>query len=131
MLRKWQICRVPKSDGRNRQRHDGVAYRAPGALLNQARVFKEEQAACRASFDGIDWETDTLREAFEDFHCPKCSSTLVRNDNAEATKPDNLILVCSKCGEPADLDEVIEAALKESLSFGVAVRPICVAPENG
>jgi DNA-directed RNA polymerase subunit M/transcription elongation factor TFIIS len=85
------------------------------ALLNEAQVFKEEQAACRASFDGMDWETDTLGGAFQDFQCPKCSSTLVRNDNANAMKPDELVLVCSKCGEPADLDEVIETALKESL----------------
>jgi DNA-directed RNA polymerase subunit M/transcription elongation factor TFIIS len=85
------------------------------ALLDETRVFKEEQAACRASFDSINWETNTLGEAFKNFQCPKCSSTLVRNDNAKATKPDELVLVCSKCGEPADLDEVIEAALEESL----------------
>lgn len=84
-------------------------------LLKEARVFKEEQAACRASFDGIDWETKTLGEAFKDFQCPKCSSTLIRNDNAKATKPVELILVCSECGESADFDEVIEAALRESL----------------
>ncbi|UEM16563.1 hypothetical protein J4G43_021525 [Bradyrhizobium barranii subsp. barranii] len=85
------------------------------ALLKEARVFKEEQRACRASFDAVNWETNTLGEAFQDFQCPKCSSTLVRNDNAKATKPDELALVCSKCGEPADHVEVIEAALKESL----------------
>ena len=85
------------------------------ALLNEARVFKEEQEACRASFDAIRWETETLAEALEEFQCPKCSSTLLRNNNAKATKPDELVFVCSKCGEAADLDEVIEAALKESL----------------
>ncbi len=85
------------------------------ALLNEARVFKEEQCACRASFDRIDWETETLGNAFEDFQCPKCSSTLVRNGNAAAIKPHELSLVCSKCGEAADLNEVIEAALNESL----------------
>lgn len=85
------------------------------ALLNEARVFKEEQAACRVSFDAVSWETNTLGEAFKDFQCPACSSSLIRNDNANATKPDELVLVCSKCGEPAELDEVIEAALKERL----------------
>jgi hypothetical protein len=85
------------------------------ALLNEARVFKQEQAACRASFDAVSWETDTLAEAFEDFQCPRCSSSLFRNNNAKATQPQELILVCSKCGEPAELDEVIEAALGSSL----------------
>lgn len=85
------------------------------ALLDEARVFKEEQAACSASFDEIDWETDTLMESLDEFHCPRCSSSLVRNDNKNATKPEDLALVCSKCGEPADLEAVIETALKESL----------------
>lgn len=86
-----------------------------GALLNEAKVFKLEQAACHASFDAVSWETDTLADAFKDFQCPACSSSLVRNDNANAVKPDDLILVCSKCGEAAELEVVIEAALKESL----------------
>ncbi|MEI8276960.1 MAG: hypothetical protein WCG00_13285 [Hyphomicrobiales bacterium] len=64
----------------------------------------------------VSWETDTLAKAFKDFQCPKCSSSLIRNDNVNAAKPDDLVLVCSKCGEPAELDEVIETALKESLS---------------
>lgn len=85
------------------------------ALLNEARVFKEEQAACNASFNQIEWESDALADALSDFQCPKCSSTLIRNDNTAGRKPKDLILICSQCGEPADLDEVIEAALKESL----------------
>ena len=51
------------------------------ALLNEARVFKQEQRACKESFDGIDWEIETLGDAFKDFKCPKCSSPLIRNDN--------------------------------------------------
>lgn len=86
------------------------------ALLNEARVFNQEHTACCASFDVVTWDTDTLAEAFKNFQCPKCSSSLIRNDNANAAKPDDLVLVCSKCGELAELDEVIEAALKESLS---------------
>lgn len=85
------------------------------ALLNEAKVFKQEQAACRASFGSVNWETKTLADAFKDFQCPECSSSLVRNEMAKAKKPKDLVLVCSKCGEYAELDEVIEAALKESL----------------
>jgi hypothetical protein len=78
-------------------------------------VFKEEQDACRTSFDAIDWESETLAEALKKFQCPHCSSTRLCNDNAEAKTPTDLVLVCSMCGEAADLDDVIEAALKESL----------------
>ncbi|MGA8582744.1 MAG: hypothetical protein WB715_02685 [Roseiarcus sp.] len=85
------------------------------ALLKQARVFEEEQRACRASFDQVDWETETLGDAFENFKCPTCSSTLIRNGNPDATKLNELALICSKCSEPAEIDEVIEAALDDSL----------------
>ena len=84
-------------------------------LLNEARVFKEEQDACKASFIAINWGSEILKEAFKVFRCPYCSSTLIRNDNTFATAPRQLELVCSKCGEYVDLDIVIEAALKESL----------------
>lgn len=87
------------------------------ALLDQARVFKAEQDACRASFDGIDWKSDALAAALDEFRCPQCSSTLVRNDNTDATRPDEITLVCSKCCEEADIEAVIEAALGESLNW--------------
>ena len=90
-------------------------------LLDQARVFRAEQDACRASFDGIGWESETLGDAFKDFRCSRCSSTLIRNDSAKATKPADLVLVCSKCGEALEVDEVIEAALQESLAWDMHV----------
>ena len=86
-------------------------------LLNQAQVFGAEQEACRASFDSVDWETESLANALKDFQCPKCSSTLVRNDNAAATKVEELLLVCSKCGGSVAIEDVIEAALEESLAW--------------
>jgi hypothetical protein len=85
------------------------------ALLKEAKVFAEEQRACQASFDQINWGTDTLANAVENFQCPKCSSALVRNDNAGATKPEELVLVCSECGEHVEVGDVIEGALDESL----------------
>lgn len=92
-----------------------LAQEAWEILLNEARVFKEEQDACKASFIAINWGSEILKEAFKVFRCPYCSSTLIRNDNTVATAPRQLELVCSKCGEYSDVDIVIEAALKESL----------------
>ena len=89
------------------------------ALLDQARVFKAEHDACKASFAGIDWESDALADAVKEFRCPHCSSVLVRNDNAEATRPPEMVIFCSKCGEEADVEDLIEAAVVETLS----VRP--------
>ncbi len=91
------------------------------ALLDQAKVFKAEQTACRASFDAIDWESDTLAEAVDEFRCPNCSASLLRNDNDEARSPADLHLICSKCGEEADNLVVIEAAIGEHLAWDAHV----------
>lgn len=87
------------------------------ALLNQAKVFKQEQDACQASFDAIDWKSEALADAATELRCPHCTSTLLRNDNATATRFDDLHLVCSKCGEHAELEDVIEDALGRSLEW--------------
>lgn len=93
-----------------------IGSEAWAALLDEASVFKREQAACSDSFDSINWGTETLSQAFKKFQCPKCSSSLIRNDNEDATKPVDLALVCSQCGEAAELEQVIEDALEESLA---------------
>jgi hypothetical protein len=74
-----------------------------------------ELGTCTASFDQINWESETLADALKDFQCPDCSSTLLRNANASAKEPADIHLVCSKCAEEADLEDVIEVALKGSL----------------
>jgi transposase-like protein len=87
------------------------------ALLNEAKVFKQEQDACRASFNAIDWESEALAGAATELRCPHCTSTLLRNDNATATRFDDLHLVCSKCGEHAESEDVFEDALGRSLEW--------------
>jgi hypothetical protein len=87
------------------------------ALLNEARVFKEEQESCRASFDGINWKSEALAKAASELRCPHCTSTIVRNDNANATSFDKLHLVCSKCGEHAQSDTVFEEALSRAFEW--------------
>jgi hypothetical protein len=85
------------------------------ALLNEASVFKHEQDACRASFDAIDYGSETLGGAATELRCPNCTSTLLRNDNAAATRFDDLLLVCLKCGEHAESEDVFEEALEREL----------------
>jgi hypothetical protein len=87
------------------------------ALLDQAKVFKAEQDACWKSFEAIDWESETLADAVKEFRCPNCSASLLRNDNADAKVPTDLHLFCSKCGEEADYEAVIEAAIGEHLAW--------------
>lgn len=107
-----------------------LGQEAWAALLDQAKVFKAEQDACRASFDSIDWESEALAVAFSEFRCPHCSSSLLRNDNSTAKRPPELVLICSKCGEEADREGVIEAAIDENLGWEahVAVKDGGEAP---
>lgn len=91
-----------------------LGHQAWDALLDEARVFRKEKEDCEASFNQIDWKNVELADAAKLFICPKCSSTLLRNDNAAARSPGDLVLTCSKCGENADLEGTIEAALNES-----------------
>lgn len=86
-------------------------------LLNEARVFRTERAACKESFNNIIWGTETLWEAVRHFRCSHCSSILLRNNNPDTKIPQDLLLVCSRCGQSVDCSEVIEAALAEHLGW--------------
>jgi hypothetical protein len=115
-----------------------IGQAAWNALLNQFQVFKAELDACRASFDPIDWISEALATAVEEFQCPHCSSSLLRNDNPAAKHAAELVLICSKCGEHADHEDVVEAAIEESLAWEahVAVKdggdpPLEGCPECG
>jgi hypothetical protein len=99
-----------------------LSQEAWDALLDQAQVFKAEQDASRTSFDSIDWESEALAAAFREFRCPHCSSSLLRNDNSAAKRPSELILICSKCGEHAVREDVIEAAIDENLGWEAHVE---------
>lgn len=87
------------------------------AMLNEAKVFKEEQDACWASFENVDWGSIMLADAAREFRCPRCTSSLIRNDNDSATSTDELQMVCSKCGEHADTADVVEEALGSSMQW--------------
>ncbi|MCY4046967.1 MAG: hypothetical protein OXF42_02500 [Candidatus Dadabacteria bacterium] len=84
-------------------------------LLGEAEVLKREQDACRESFNKVVWGSATIERSLNDFHCQKCSSTLIKNNNKTTIHPEDLILVCSECDEKSDIDSVIEVALEESL----------------
>lgn len=87
------------------------------ALLAEAKVFKEAQDACEESFSKIDWKSEALADPAVELRCPHCTSTLLRNDNASAISFDEMQLVCSKCGEHAEVGEVIEEALERAFEW--------------
>lgn len=86
-------------------------------LLEEATVFKQVQDACQTSFDQVDWGSEALGEAVNEFQCPHCTSTLIRNENTAGKHRDEVQLVCSQCGETAETEEVFEDALERALEL--------------
>ena len=87
------------------------------ALLDEEKVFRVEKNACEATFDNIQWNSAALVDAVRELRCPNCSSSLLKNDAAEASSLSELELICSKCGEVADAEAVFEEALEQSLGW--------------
>ena len=85
------------------------------ALLEEATVFDQEEDACQKSFSAVDWGSEALAEAVNEFQCPHCTSTLLRNENAAGKHRDKMQFVCSQCGETAETEDVFEDALERAL----------------
>ena len=83
-------------------------------LLKEAEVFKEEKDACMASFENVEWNSGALEESMEELHCPNCLSPLIKNESSQGVSQDDLLLVCSKCGETLERETAFEDALVES-----------------
>ena len=86
-------------------------------LLSETQVFLQEYSTCRESFAAIDWKSETLEAAVQEFPCPDCASSLLRNDNVHATRSNEVHLTCSKCGGHAKLEDVLEDALERHLKW--------------
>ena len=80
-------------------------------LLDEAKVFKEEENACKATFDNVQWNSSALADAASNLRCLTCSSSLLKNDSIEASALSELNMVCCKCGELADAESVFEESL--------------------
>jgi len=84
-------------------------------LLDEAKVFKAEEDACKATFENIDWNSEALKNSAEELRCPNCSSSLLRNESDQASSLSDLDLVCSKCGEVLETEAAFESALGQSI----------------
>ena len=86
-------------------------------LLSERRAFLQIQSTCLESFAGVDWKSETLRAAVNELDCPDCGSSLLRNDNEDAARSDEVHLACSQCGEHAEPEDVFEDALERYLKW--------------
>lgn len=81
-------------------------------LLEETQVFLQELDGCWTSFATVNWKSETLRAIVNDFHCPDCASSLLRNDNEAATHFSEVRLTCSKCGAHDEPEDALERHLR-------------------
>ncbi|MGO8212097.1 hypothetical protein ACC782_34765 [Rhizobium ruizarguesonis] len=83
-------------------------------LLETKEFFDHVQAACLATFDNIEWESEEVTFPKTDMRCPDCGSHLIGQQDAGQRNPQHMHLICRNCGEEPDTEDILEAALGES-----------------
>ena len=106
-------------------------------LLNEAQVFKKEQDSCRQTFSAFEDTGGALSAAVGKIICLNCSSSLVKNENTDATTLEDLKLTCSQCRQTAkDSADIFEIGLNRVFSGDIYIAmtdggdsPIQTCPE--
>ena len=113
-----------------------LGQEAWGILLKEAEVFKEVEDVCKTSFKNVEWNSEALGNSVKELRCPNCLSSLIKNESERGVLRDDLVLVCSECGEILDRETAFEralGALKFAESYMAATRggeyPLGYCPE--
>jgi DNA-directed RNA polymerase subunit M/transcription elongation factor TFIIS len=106
------------------------------ALLEVKAVHDRELAACRKSFDGIDWKSTAMAEAVA--VCPECSSHLVIRKDSSKTGLQYADAACRACGAEISAEKLVEAALEAHFEMEAHIAakdggepPLYLCPECG
>ncbi|MBP2235355.1 DNA-directed RNA polymerase subunit M/transcription elongation factor TFIIS [Sinorhizobium kostiense] len=81
------------------------------ALLETKEFFDEVQAACLATFDNIEWESDEVPFPKADMHCPECGSHLIAQQDAGERNPQHMHLICRNCGHEPETEDMLESGI--------------------
>jgi hypothetical protein len=84
-------------------------------MLEVQALHKRELAACRKTFDNIEWHSTILAEAA--LLCLNCGSYLVAQDDPSNTKIGLADIRCRACGETSIAEEVVEKSLEAHFEF--------------
>lgn len=86
-------------------------------LRDVKEIFDKQLAACRATFDKVDWNSDQLAEAMKEFKCTNCGSSLVRQADSENDEMEVIQFECVDCKEDLPWDEVLEAGIVAEAAY--------------
>ena len=100
------------SDCLNEEPHQLLGDVCWQALLNTADVYGAEDAACRKSFEDIEFKHQILQDAVEQIRCPSCHSSLIK---ARDTNEFSIFisLNCGYCGKVFEFGDVMSDCLSD------------------
>lgn len=87
------------------------------SILADTKFYQEELSRSKGSFAKVRWESEVLCKAYKesDFACTECGSPLLRQKNPRNEDEEDIVFICSHCGEEPERGDVIEAAVGEVL----------------
>lgn len=80
-------------------------------MLDVRAVYERELAQCRATFEIVEWESESLSQA--SLSCPDCDSRLVEQSNTDNKRQAFIDAKCRGCGSHITAENLIVAALEE------------------
>ncbi len=103
-------------------------------MLDVRGVYERELEACRRSFEGVDWKSDSMAEAA--ILCPVCESHLVERRDTSTTSHEDVDADCRACGAKIEAEKLVEVALDAHFEMEghIAVKdggepPLSTCPE--
>jgi DNA-directed RNA polymerase subunit RPC12/RpoP len=85
-------------------------------LLANGEVFETERSECLRALRAVAWSSEGLGGAMQEYVCLECGSPLQRPTDPTCSI-DDLVMECRSCGDTADADDFVAAALQQSSIF--------------
>lgn len=108
-------------------------------FLETDEIYESEKEESTKSLLEVNWEFPTLTEAVLNIRCPLCQSDLIHAIKEKKYQPGEVLtLLCKKCLNEFDIEEVIEECLNEEMAADAIIAamdggddPYTACPECG
>lgn len=85
-------------------------------LLDVSTVYESQLKACQSDLSSIDWPSVIYDRLEADIRCTHCYSELIKPIDPDVNDLIELEFLCTACGQTAEFEEVIEAAISEAFA---------------
>lgn len=80
-------------------------------LVDVNEVYAKEKHECDLTLEGLNYFSDEILRALQNYHCPECGSGLLETENSGDAS--EAIFKCRSCGKEAHYDVVVNDAVNE------------------